>query len=151
MADQPVYRAVSEADCGERDPTAHPRRYGCHNHGYGGSGPAELAKDLLWDYLGRRPHPALYQAFKDDFIARFPQGQSWWLDGSRVLAWLATRPDVQWLDAGPLAGPPGPVVEVLRAEIALRRRFLVPTDPIERRVAEWERFAAEEDEEDGDG
>lgn len=28
--------------------------------GYFGSGPAELARCLLWDYLGHEPHPALY-------------------------------------------------------------------------------------------
>ena len=28
--------------------------------GYLGSGPAELAKDILWDFLGSEPHPACY-------------------------------------------------------------------------------------------
>ena len=42
-----------------------------HNWGYGGSGPAELAKDILWDYFGKEPTSELYQQFKWDFVAKF--------------------------------------------------------------------------------
>jgi len=31
-----------------------------HSWGYGGSGPAELAKDILCDHLGGEPDPRLY-------------------------------------------------------------------------------------------
>jgi hypothetical protein len=44
-----------------------------HEWGYGGSGPAELAKDILWDFLGSKPWPAMYQRFKWDFIASLPK------------------------------------------------------------------------------
>ena len=37
--------------------------------GYEGSGPAELARSILWDYLGEEPMPGLYQEFKRQFIA----------------------------------------------------------------------------------
>jgi len=37
--------------------------------GYYGSGPADLARSILWDYLGEEPPPALYQEFKRQFIA----------------------------------------------------------------------------------
>ncbi|GAH88193.1 unnamed protein product, partial [marine sediment metagenome] len=37
--------------------------------GYGGSGPADLARSILWDYLGKEPPRVLYQNFKDTFVA----------------------------------------------------------------------------------
>lgn len=76
--------------------------------GYGGSGPADLARSILLDYLSRcgsglrvRAMPGarlgkrgrerlvdqLYQAFKWDFVARFPY-ESWRLTGPEIAAWL---------------------------------------------------------------
>jgi len=40
--------------------------------GYGGSGPTELALNILSLFLGRIPEPSLYQEFKWDIIARIP-------------------------------------------------------------------------------
>ena len=37
--------------------------------GYGGSGPSDLARSILWDYFGAEPHPACYQDFKFHFVA----------------------------------------------------------------------------------
>ena len=59
--------------------------------GYGGSGPSELAKDILWDLLGKQPSPTLYHAFKDEFIATIPQKEGWMLTENQIRAWLATR------------------------------------------------------------
>jgi len=28
--------------------------------GYGGSGPADLARSIMWDHLGKEPSPSLY-------------------------------------------------------------------------------------------
>lgn len=45
--------------------------------GYPGSGPADLARSIIGDYLhDRNPHPALYQQFKADVIAKLDRDQS---------------------------------------------------------------------------
>lgn len=57
--------------------------------GYGGSGPAELARAILVTVLqGDRAvrTPACYQRFKWDVVARF--GGSWRLSSEEVLAWV---------------------------------------------------------------
>jgi hypothetical protein len=59
--------------------------------GYGGSGPAELARALLiaclpWNRMAR--HPRCYQAFKADVIARLPQ-RDFTLASTDVEAWYA--------------------------------------------------------------
>lgn len=56
--------------------------------GYYGSGPAELARCILWDHLGFKPHPAMYQKFKTDYIARFRIDQNWILGSEAIKAWL---------------------------------------------------------------
>lgn len=39
-------------------------------YGYGGSGPSDLARSIIGDYLSdRAPNPWLYQAFKRAFVA----------------------------------------------------------------------------------
>ena len=37
--------------------------------GYAGSGPADLARSICWDLLGREPHPIAYQTVKDAFLS----------------------------------------------------------------------------------
>jgi len=39
------------------------------NWGYEGSGPAELARCILWDLIGEEPKDAVYQSFKREVIA----------------------------------------------------------------------------------
>jgi len=56
--------------------------------GYGGSGPADTARSILWDYLGHEPDSSLYQAFKFDVVAKFPQGGDWTMSGDDVKTWL---------------------------------------------------------------
>lgn len=56
--------------------------------GYGGSGPSELAKDILWDYLGEQPHPAMYQDFKGDFIEHLDQDRGWTITEAEIALWL---------------------------------------------------------------
>lgn len=57
--------------------------------GYGGSGPAELARCLLIDALDvEKPHPALYQSFKDAFVARWPQECDWQMDAATIRRWV---------------------------------------------------------------
>jgi hypothetical protein len=63
-----------------------------HAWGYNGSGPAQLALDILWNHTGTEPTPATYQAFKRDVIARLGQEQSWMLTTADVAAWLEANP-----------------------------------------------------------
>jgi len=37
--------------------------------GYRGSGPADLARSLLWDVMGEEPEPEVYQKFKVEMLA----------------------------------------------------------------------------------
>jgi hypothetical protein len=57
--------------------------------GYAGSGPADLARSLLADYLGYVPEPGVYQRFKVAVVANIPIGEAWTLNGSEIAAWLA--------------------------------------------------------------
>jgi hypothetical protein len=56
--------------------------------GYAGSGPADLARSILWDYLGAEPRPRCYQDFKSQFIAGLAQDESWQLSGDVIRIWL---------------------------------------------------------------
>ena len=59
------------------------------NWGYAGSGPAELARHLLWHATGRREllqRGALYQEFKRDVVAALPD--DWVLTGEFIRAWI---------------------------------------------------------------
>jgi hypothetical protein len=81
-----------ESDDGDIEPTLleHHVRHspGGLSWGYRGSGPADLARSILWDYLGEEPHPACYQAFKDAFVAGWPQDDGWVLEGAELADWL---------------------------------------------------------------
>jgi hypothetical protein len=57
--------------------------------GYGGSGPADTALSILWDLLGAAPAPWLYQAFKDDTVAKWPQDTGWSITEAEIRGWLA--------------------------------------------------------------
>lgn len=62
--------------------------------GYGGSGPAELARAILMAARpGDRPaegvrHPGCYQRFKFDVVASLPR-DGWVVSGDRIEEWLA--------------------------------------------------------------
>lgn len=56
--------------------------------GYCGSGCAELARCILWDYLGREPEPVLYQKFKVDYISHFRIDQNWIFGSESIQMWL---------------------------------------------------------------
>lgn len=59
-----------------------------HAWGYGGSGPAELAKDILWDFLGYEPPMDMYQAFKFQVISRIDQNQGFSISENEVGGWV---------------------------------------------------------------
>ena len=71
--------------------------------GYGGSGPADLARCILADFLALQPIKGnygeiipeidrIYQDFKFAVVARFPQDASWELHGDDIYAWLQEHP-----------------------------------------------------------
>lgn len=67
--------------------------------GYGGSGPAELARCILIDHFGlteeqvndeRGEHlPVSYQDFKFDVIARLPRDGTWAITAAEIDAWAS--------------------------------------------------------------
>jgi hypothetical protein len=61
--------------------------------GYGGSGPAQLALDILWDHLDEEPPGWLYQQFKTDVIGRLEQGKPWSITGEQIDEWLNVSAD----------------------------------------------------------
>jgi len=83
-----------------RDPegseTLLPLRLDVQNHsptgfswGYYGSGPAQLALAICCDALGdeRGSKPECYMKFKDEVVARIPQGKPWALCRALVITW----------------------------------------------------------------
>jgi hypothetical protein len=76
--------------------------------GYGGSGPADLARCVLSDYLGLSPLGTtsgiydkgsipeierIYHQFKFDLIAALPRGgASWSISGDTIATWLNLHP-----------------------------------------------------------
>lgn len=64
--------------------------------GYGGSGPADLARCILIDHFdlhhevraGRELLPVDYQAFKFEVIAGLPNDAAWNLSSEEVQAWV---------------------------------------------------------------
>ena len=57
--------------------------------GYLGSGPADLARSILWDYLGVKPTKGFVYSFKCDFV-------SGWKD-----KWEVSSEEIQdWIDTG---------------------------------------------------
>ena len=60
-----------------------------HSWGYAGSGPAQLALDLLWHATGREPPPRLYQQFKAEVVAHWPQDEDWSMTADEIRAWIA--------------------------------------------------------------
>jgi len=64
------------------------------NWGYGGSGPAELARCLLWDLLGEEPEVAIYQGFKREIIAAQTK-DAFCLTSTEISCWLE-----DWVERG---------------------------------------------------
>ena len=54
--------------------------------GYGGSGPADLARSILWDYLKEEPIPQLYMEFKWEFVTKW--GTKWQITSTEIGMWI---------------------------------------------------------------
>lgn len=77
---------------GEPEPLEHRVRHSPDgfNWGYGGSGPADTARSILWDVLGREPAPELYQSFKRAYVSNWPMrpGECWRISEGEIANWL---------------------------------------------------------------
>lgn len=54
--------------------------------GYGGSGPADLALSILWDWMGREPEQWMYMKFKECFVARWKD--EWKITEREIDGWI---------------------------------------------------------------
>jgi len=54
--------------------------------GYAGSGPADLALSILWNFLGKEPSRILYMDFKNQFVARWKD--KWEITGQQIKDWI---------------------------------------------------------------
>ena len=59
------------------------------NFGYGGSGPADLARSILWDYFKAEPVSMCYQDFKSEFVAGWKD--EWTITQTEIRNWLLKR------------------------------------------------------------
>jgi len=77
-----------ELEGGRQEPLIHRVRHSPTGleWGYGGSGPADLARSILWDWLGREPTQRAYMALKFDVVARLAQA-GWRLPAAELEAW----------------------------------------------------------------
>jgi len=66
--------------------------------GYLGSGPADLARSILFDCLGVQLANKLYQEFKQKFVSRW--GDEWQITSSEILNWAVPEPDAEPLFKG---------------------------------------------------
>lgn len=77
--------------------------------GYGGSGPAQLALAILFDFSGdidmSLEH---YQRFKWEVVARLPKNE-WRLSGAEVRAWLEAASENKIADPPASANQAGPL------------------------------------------
>jgi len=54
--------------------------------GYGSSGPADLARSILWDLFGKEPPRPLYMRFKDKFVSAWKV--SWEMTSKEITEWI---------------------------------------------------------------
>jgi len=59
------------------------------NWGYGGSGPADLARSILWDLIGAEPYAQLYQEFKCRFVSGWKD--QWTITSKEIRNWMLER------------------------------------------------------------
>lgn len=79
----------SQDELAYRKASVHHLCSGAFNWGYSGSGPAELARCILIDYLGTtRVSGGLYQEFKARMIASLAQGQGWEITEAQIVGFL---------------------------------------------------------------
>ena len=63
--------------------------------GYGGSGPAQLSLAILADAVGSDVAVSLYQRFKREVVAAWPQRNGWTYTSTQAQAWAKSRLDIE--------------------------------------------------------
>ena len=81
--------------------------------GYGGSGPADLALNILMMFAGQDFAQEHYQQFKWDVVAGVPQ-EGGTIPGIRI---------VEWINARLATSPGGPAAELIRANLQMMLNF----------------------------
>jgi hypothetical protein len=62
------------------------------NWGYLGSGPGDLARSILWDYLGNEPPRNMYMDFKERFVSGW--GNEWEISSQEIQDWMKARNNI---------------------------------------------------------
>lgn len=57
------------------------------DYGYDGAGPANLARAILADHLGRPPKWWLYRAFQQQFLDGLDRDEAWSISEVEIAAW----------------------------------------------------------------
>lgn len=57
--------------------------------GYMGSGPSDLARSILWDYLDQEPTRDLYMEFKEKFVSGWKD--EWEITSKKIQDWISGR------------------------------------------------------------
>lgn len=57
--------------------------------GHVGSGPADLARSILWDLLEEEPSLGVYQEFKRHFVANW--GDNWEINSKEIRDWIKEK------------------------------------------------------------
>jgi len=57
--------------------------------GYLGSGPADLARSILWDFLGKEPSRILYMTFKEQFVTTWKD--KWQITSEEIQNWMKDK------------------------------------------------------------
>ena len=65
--------------------------------GYLGSGPADLARSILWDTLGKEPDRTIYMRFKSHFVAGW--GNEWQITEEEIVNWLESEDEAEFAGA----------------------------------------------------
>lgn len=65
--------------------------------GYLGSGPADLALSILWDFLGKEPRQIEYMRFKENFVAGWKD--EWQITGEEIGCWLEFEAEAEFAGA----------------------------------------------------
>jgi hypothetical protein len=72
----------------DHSPVPDSPEYRRHEWGYRGSGPADTAASILFDYLGEPAPRSLVQKFKAEHVATLPRWARWTITGQQVQAFL---------------------------------------------------------------
>lgn len=59
------------------------------NWGYLGSGPSDLARSILWDFLEKEPTRELYMSFKEEFVSGWLD--KWQVTSAEIKAWIIKK------------------------------------------------------------